>query len=251
MPPLSLHAERRGHGSPTVWIHGWSAEIGVWRTFPDIPGRSALLVDLPGHGRTPWTADWTLPSLARDVLANLDAPADFVGWSLGGVLAIACALERPELVKSVAVLAMSNFGGERSVRLRNSLKADKLRAMADFYRVVWSDQDRRTPGFEEMQRELARNRHLPTTEAMIGIYDGFLAGIPALALEKVACPVVVAHGTADGVAPMKRAQEVACRIPGAHIVPVEGAGHVPFLTFPEECRAILDRFWSNPGTAPS
>ncbi len=250
MPPLSLHVERRGHGSPTVWIHGWSAEIGVWRAFPDVPGRSALLVDLPGHGQTPWTADWTLASLARDVLALLDAPADFVGWSLGGVLSLACALERPEMVKSVAVLAMSNFGGERSVRLRDSLTRDKLRALADFYRVVWSEQDRRQPGFEELQKELAQKRRLPSTEAMIGIYDGFLAGIPSLALERVACPVVVAHGTADGVAPMSRARAIVERMPTARLVPVEGAGHVPFLTFPKECRAILGEFWSNSAARP-
>ncbi len=250
MPALSLHVERRGHGSPTVWIHGWSAEIGVWRSFPDFPGRSALLVDLPGHGRTPWTADWTLASLARDVLAQLDSPADFVGWSLGGVLSIACALERPDLVKSVAILAMSNFGGERSERLRDALAKDKLRALADFYRVVWSEQDRRQPGFAEMQRELARNRRLPSTESMVGLYNGFFAGIPSLALEKVACPVVVAHGTADGVTPMSRAIAMVGRIPGARLVPVEGAGHVPFLTFPQECREILKQFWSNPVSSP-
>jgi pimeloyl-[acyl-carrier protein] methyl ester esterase len=251
VPPLSLHVKRRGHGSPTVWIHGWSAEIGVWQTFPDIPGRSALLIDLPGHGRSPWETDWTLSSLARDVLALLDAPADFVGWSLGGVLSVACALERPDLVKSIAILAMSNFGGERSVRLRNSLANDKLRAMADFYRAVWSPQDRQKQWFGDMQRELARDRHLPSTEAMIGTYDGFHSGIPSLALEKVACPVVIVHGTEDGVAPMRRALEIAARMPRARVEPIEGAGHVPFLTFPEECRAILDRFWSNPGTAPS
>lgn len=245
MAPLALHVERRGRGRPTVWIHGWSAEIGVWRSFPDVPGREAILVDMPGHGRSPWTADWTLASLARGVLALLDAPADFVGWSMGGVLSLACALERPERVRSVAVLAMSNFGGERAVRMRDSLAKDKLRALAEFYKVVWSEADRRTPGFEELQKELARKRRLPSTEAMVGIYDGFLAGIPKLALESVRCPVVVAHGTADGVAPIERARDIVARIPGARLVPVPGAGHVPFLTFPEICRGILDDFWSN------
>jgi pimeloyl-[acyl-carrier protein] methyl ester esterase len=246
--PTPLHLERRGHGTPTVWLHGWSAEISVWRTFPDLPGRESILFDLPGHGRTPWTTDWTLDSLARDVLARLDAPADFVGWSLGGVLSAACALAEPAKVRSIAILAMSNFGGERAERLRNSLATNRLRALADFYRLVWSDADRKQPGFTKLQLELALHRRLPSIEAMVGLYGKFSDALPSLALDRLTCPILVAHGTGDGVTPMARAEENTKRLPGARLVKLEGAGHVPFLTFPEKCHEILREFWSSPAS---
>ncbi len=203
-------------------------------------------MDLPGHGDSAWPGAFELEDVAESILDLAPPVADYVGWSLGGVASLACALRAPGRVRSVAILAMSNFGGERAVRMRDSLRRDRNRALAEFYRVVWSPADRAQPHFETLQRELARVRRLPSVEAMAGIYDAFLRGIPGLALERVSCPVVVGHGTADGVSPLERAREVAARIPGAHVEPVDGAGHVPFLTFPAECRAILRRFWDRP-----
>ena len=243
---LPLHVERRGEGSPTVWLHGWSAEIGVWRDFPDIAGRASILFDLPGHGRSPRTTDWTLDSLALEILSHIDAPADFVGWSLGGVLSIACALADPAKVRSITILALSNFGGERAERLRDTLAKDRLRALADFYGAVWSDADRSQPGFDQLQKDLASNRRLPSAEAMLGVYRTFSAGIASLPLAKLSCPVLAVHGTGDSVTPMSRAEEIVKRIPGARLVRIDGAGHVPFLTFPEKCREILRGFWANP-----
>lgn len=226
-----------------VFLHGWSAELAVWGTFADVPGRSSVLFDLPGHGATPWTPGFTLSEVARAVLAELAAPADFVGWSLGGVLSLACAVEEPAKVRSVAVLAMSNFGGERALRMRAALARDRNKALGEFYKAVWSEADRARPGFEALQRELARKRRLPSVEAMVGLYDAFHAGLGALDPGRVRCPVAILHGTGDAISPLARAEEVAARIPGARVVPIAGAGHAPFLTFPEACRDALAAFW--------
>ncbi|MCE9584002.1 MAG: alpha/beta hydrolase [Planctomycetes bacterium] len=240
---MKLHLERRGHGLPTVWLHGWSAEIGVWGGFPDIAGREAILFDLPGHGGSPWAEGLTLTSIARAVLDELAVPADFVGWSMGGVLGMACALLEPAKVKSLAVLATSNFGGERAIRMREALARDKFRAMSEFYRGVWSAEDRKQPGFTMMQVKLAMKRHLPSVETLVAIYDIVHAGIPALDLARVTCPVLFAQGTADVISPISRASEVAAMIPGARVEPIGGAGHAPFLTFPDACHKVLNRFW--------
>ncbi|HEY5770904.1 MAG TPA: alpha/beta hydrolase, partial [Terrimicrobium sp.] len=47
-----------------------------------------------------------------------------------------------------------------------------------------------------------------------------------LPLEAVRVPTLVVHGTADRCVPIENAQEVAGRIPGAVLYPVEGAGHL-------------------------
>lgn len=242
---MRLHVERRGAGRPTAWIHGWSAEIGVWRDFPDVAGREAILFDLPGHGLSPWPAEpFTLEDIARTVLAEVPAGTDFAGWSLGGVVSLACAVLEPAKVRSVAILAMSNFGGDRARRMREALSRDKLRALGEFYKSVWSDGDRRRPGFEALQKDLALKRRLPRVESMIGLYDVIELGLGTLDLGRVACPVFVLHGEADAVAPLERARKVASRIPGAKLVPVPGAGHAPFLTSAEFCHGELDRFWA-------
>lgn len=238
-----MNSELRGAGPLTVFLHGWSAEISVWGSFADLPGRASLLFDLPGHGATPWVPGFTLRDLARSVLDALPGPADFVGWSLGGVVSLACAAEDPAKVRSVSVLAMSNFGGDRAVRMRAALARDRNKALLEFYKAVWSEADRRRPGFDELQKELARKRRLPSVEAMVGLYDTIEAGLAGLDLARVVCPVAILHGTADAISPLSRAHEVAAQIPGARVFPIEGAGHAPFLTFPAECRSALENFW--------
>ena len=54
------------------------------------------IVDLPGHGRSPWHDDLTdLPRLAREVSAVVPAGAAVLGWSLGGMVALEIARSRP------------------------------------------------------------------------------------------------------------------------------------------------------------
>ncbi len=50
--------------------------------------------------------------------------------------------------------------------------------------------------------------------------------LPDLPLEQITAPTLVVHGTADQCVPFAAAEAVARRIPGAFLLPVEGAGHL-------------------------
>jgi esterase len=65
-------------------------------------------VDLPDHGRSPWSEEGSIDSYAdtlMDWLTNTIAePVDLVGHSLGGKVAMAIARLRPELVAKLVIL---------------------------------------------------------------------------------------------------------------------------------------------------
>lgn len=67
-----------------------------------LPGRSLLVPDIPGTGRTPGTGDLTvedLATLAGALLRRLDAgPAVVVGHSMGGLAGLFLCRDRPGLV---------------------------------------------------------------------------------------------------------------------------------------------------------
>lgn len=81
---------------PTLMlIHGLGATEGVWHEVLDKiewPGR-VLVAELPGHGRTEHTGDYTVGAMAGRVSGMCDPGEDVivVGHSLGGAVAVCLA----------------------------------------------------------------------------------------------------------------------------------------------------------------
>jgi len=110
---LKMYYEVHGKGDPVVLIHGsfmtitnnWSHWIGdLSKT------RMVIAVELQGHRRTANIArDFTYENLADDVAALLDflkiKQADLIGYSLGGGVALQCAIRHPEKVRKVVSIS--------------------------------------------------------------------------------------------------------------------------------------------------
>jgi pimeloyl-ACP methyl ester carboxylesterase len=105
--------ETGGDEPARVYVHGLGAASTVYHAHiaatPELAGRRALFVDLPGHGISDRPADfgYTLEDHARALAAALDeaqvADAEIIGHSMGGSVAIVLAYRRPDLVSRLVV----------------------------------------------------------------------------------------------------------------------------------------------------
>ena len=109
---LKMYYEVHGSGDPVVLLHGafmtisseteWIAELAKTR--------KVIAVEMQGHGRT---ADISRPmsdaNFADDVAALLDylniPRADVIGYSMGGGVAMQCAIRHPEKVRKVVSIS--------------------------------------------------------------------------------------------------------------------------------------------------
>lgn len=102
-----------------VFLHGL---FGRGKNFTRIakglhPEFRTLLVDLPNHGRSPWTERFSYPEMADIVAEHLRAgfaahgPVDVVGHSMGGKVAMVLALRHPDLVRRLVVVDIAPVGG--------------------------------------------------------------------------------------------------------------------------------------------
>lgn len=96
---------------PLLLIHGSGASGGSWGpVVPALAGHHHVIrVDLPGCGQSPPAPSYAVPAQARQVAALLDELGQgrvaVAGHSSGGYVATALAEQRPDLVRSIALLS--------------------------------------------------------------------------------------------------------------------------------------------------
>ncbi|HGL6716082.1 alpha/beta fold hydrolase [Burkholderia contaminans] len=114
---LRLHHYEAGEGRPVVFIHGSGPGASGFSNFKhNVPafaaaGYRAIVVDLPGYGQSSKPADvaYTLDFFVDALHAQLTAlgigPAVLLGNSLGGAIALKYALDHPDDVDGLIMMA--------------------------------------------------------------------------------------------------------------------------------------------------
>ena len=146
---MSLHTLSVGTAGPRVaFLHGLFGQGRNWQQVAkalagaDGTGARCTLVDLPDHGRSPWTREFSWEGYADAVAATLretdpDARWMVVGHSLGGKTAMLLALRHRRLVERLVVvdIAPKSYGSldrfEGYIHEMRSLPLEQLTSRAD------------------------------------------------------------------------------------------------------------------------
>src|SRR5215467_4105948 len=110
---VKMYYEVHGSGEPVVLLHGAFMTItNNWTGWIDelSKTRKVIAVEMQGHGRTAdIPRDITDENLADDVAALLEQlkipRADLIGYSMGGAVAMRCAIRHPDKVRKVVVIS--------------------------------------------------------------------------------------------------------------------------------------------------
>lgn len=237
---VSLAVATLGAGPPLVIVPGWISHLELEWNFPanrDFFLRLAennLVVryDKRGNGLSDRdVVDYSPEAHLRDLQAIIDAlglrGVTLLGYSQGGPIAVAYAVERPENVAHLILYGSYHDGTTAYFRdlidaLAGLIKADwggyGGSAMLDMF-VPGSSPEARA-GFAEFQKQAANADAAIAT--MTGLFD---FNVTAL-LPRVTAPTLVLHRRGDRTCPFQQGREMAARIPGARFVPLEGDIHV-------------------------
>jgi 3-oxoadipate enol-lactonase len=252
---MRLWHEVQGDGSPVLLIHAGIADSRMWNPqWTTVPRtHRTVRCDLRGFGRTPIPPEPF--SHARDVtelLEGLDlGPAALVGASVGGRIALEIALARPDLLDRLVLVGagLSDHSWSQVVREYfdeedAALESGDIDAAVEATLRIWVDGPNRTPGQVDtgvrqlvgtMQRR-AYERQVPVWEAA---EEELLVPDAADRLGEIAVPTLVLVGSEDVPDTHAIAERLAAEIPGAQMVPIAGAAHVPSLERPEEFDALV------------
>lgn len=263
----SLAAEAAGDGPPAVLIHAGIADMGMWDdVLPALSERHRVIrYDLPGFGQSPLTGDHIDPT--ADLGAVLDAfgveRAALIGGSLGGRVALEFAVERPERVTALLLVAPGLRGYEFSAFVRRAGEEEDEAFERGDYEVAaeamvrtWLIGPRRTeadvdPSVADRLREMSVRSYQLYAEALAeGGEPRNADGPQPPAIERlgeVAVPTLVLVGDADVPDMLEIADRLEAGIPGARKVVWADVAHVPPMERPRDFeRLTLDFLASVP-----
>lgn len=249
-----LHVEVAGKGPPLVLLHGWAMHGGVFAPLVERLREDHTLhvVDLPGHGRSRDAGvPITLEACARAVRDAVPA-APWLGWSLGGMVALQAAHERPDAVPALVMLCAS----PRFVRgddWRHAVSPELIRDFADGLRQDWQGTLDRFIALEAYGSDDARGeiRALRRDVLARGAPDAAVLAEGLDVLERsdlrpllptLGVPSLWLAGRRDRLVDPRGMAEAAALAPRATVRVVEHAGHAPFLTHGDEVAAQVRDF---------
>ncbi|MCP5033337.1 MAG: alpha/beta fold hydrolase, partial [Actinomycetia bacterium] len=131
---MSLHADIRGRGQRVVLAHGFTQNGRCWGPLGhDLAAdHEVMAVDLPGHGLTPAELDQADLVTAGRLLGEAGGDGVYVGYSMGGRVALHLALDHPALVHGLVLIGVTagiDEPEERASRRRADTElADRLMA---------------------------------------------------------------------------------------------------------------------------
>ena len=224
-----LHYTVSGQGPPIVLIGGKTSSIesAWWRYLPELARELRVIaLDNRGAGRsTKPDVPYSTEVMAEDALTVLNAAgepsAHWFGISLGGMIAQQIGLNHPEAVRSL-ILAASHCGDDRaetSGKPPEALVGNPLARFSNLYSTAfilehpdWVAEDARHFGKMPLhaihrQDQAVRNHHACDR------------------LAQIRKPVLIVHGRQDRMVSVRRAEEMAARLPQARLEILDPAGH--------------------------
>lgn len=242
-----MHTGTIGAGPACVLLHGWGLHGGVWEDVAQglAADHRVTRIDLPGHGHSAPPADGaTLEDFAAAVAEALPPRCRLIGWSLGGMVALRLAADRPDLIERLILVASTpqfvvRPGWEHALApevldgFAARLRADPAGTVRQFLalQVLGSEQERRTLARLRSLLSAAPAPHPAALDAGLAILRG-TSLLPLL--DRIAQPVTLIHGRRDTLIPWTAARALHDRLPQSRLHLLPGAAHAPFLSHAEE-----------------
>jgi len=241
---MPLFVQTTGTGPDLVMIHGWGLHSGIWDSVMPLlePHVRVTRVDLPGHGRSDWMSGGGLDDMVDAVHAVVPDNAIWLGWSLGGLVAMRAAARSKVGVQALVTVASSpsfvRRPGWQSALLPSLLQTFAAELEQDYHRTLDRFLALQVRGSEQATAVLKSLRGVMQLHGEPHP-AGLRAGLDILAdsdlresLPTIDRPALLLAGERDTLVPLAAVQATRDMLPNAQLTVLPGAGHAPFISAP-------------------
>lgn len=256
-PSVSLNFRDEGEGTPVLMVHGVGSDLESWdgviQNLSD--QRRYIRFDLRGHGQSKRTSGpYSLTDFAEDAIAMLDhlgiERAAIVGFSLGGLVAQAIALNFPDRVKCVSLIS-TVAGRTPEEQARVNERADILAREGAIKHLANAVDRWFTPEFEKAHPEVLEARRQKSLandpESYVAAYRVLAGSDLGAELHRVKTPVLIMTGENDIGSSPRMAKFIDDQIEDSELHILPRLKHSVLLEAPNQVAAHLEPFLAKNG----
>ena len=227
---------------------------GVWLPLlPHLEQFNVTVVELPGHGRQAWVEGGTsLQSWCDSVLSQAPERAVRCGWSLGGQVALQAALNHPDRVSSLLMIAATpcftlrpdwSHGVPAEVfdQFARQLSGDIDGTLKRFLTLQTLGTRNRKSDLARLRSALDRRPRARAVALEAGL-DLLLDNDLRQQLAQVEQPQLWLQGERDALVPETATESIGELVRNGRVEIVSGAAHAPFLSHPDHCAREITGF---------
>ena len=250
---MNLEKIVSGLGPDLVMLHGWGMHSNVLE--PMVQGLATTWrvskIDLPGYGMNQ-AKKWPekLESLTHLLLDAAPPRAVWMGWSLGGLLAIHAASMAPERINGLILLASTPrfiagdewpcaLSGEEFKDFVNRFESDPSAALLRFDLLQFKGTANAGESVRRLRALLGERRVAPMALS-IGLRLLLEADLRSR-LSSYQQRLGAIYGDTDPLIPQCYGRALVNLVPHAIAVQIKGAGHAPFITHNNEVVAAVNK----------
>ena len=258
---LRYAIEEAGTGDPLVLLHGFTGRAANWRPLlPRLAERHRVIaIDLPGHGDSDApvaVARYKMARVAADLVELLTRraaiPTHWLGYSMGGRLALYVAVNHPAAVRSLILESATAGLANRAERQARRAADEALAArIARDGIAAFVEQWELLPLFaglahlpDETRAALRAQRLANNPAGLANSLRGMGSGAQPslwLRLKGINKPTLLIVGAEDAKF-VALNQRIATTTPGAALQLIPDAGHIVHLEQPEPFLATVTDF---------
>lgn len=235
---VEIHYKAMGDGPALLLIPGFACDLAVWAVVARKLAAyfRVMLLDHRGTGGSAsFDGAYGMAEMMGDAVAVLDAlgapKAHVAGHSMGGQIAQLLALDHPDRVASLTLMASCARPpalNQAVIRSWGELPRQVDAATAARLTLPWiyTNEFYARPGMIDNVIELmVANPRPPTAHAVLQQSHAICTFDSSARLGCIRCPTLVVTGRADLLFPLECSEELANGIPGATLKVLPNAGH--------------------------
>ncbi|MGB5433938.1 MAG: alpha/beta fold hydrolase [Acidimicrobiia bacterium] len=232
--------------STVVLVHGAAMDGSVWRYQADAltrAGFTSIAVDLPGHGGSEGEPSSSARGYAGWLLAylsHLGGSVHLVGHSMGALVVLETAAARPDLVRSLTLVGVSDLMPVNPDLLTGAAEGD-LSMFATMGKWMHARDPIGEPEWTVDDTVAILQRARPGVAYADLTACSTYPGAAAVA-EGVSVPILLILGDQDLMTKPSAAEPIAAAAVDATTVTVKGAGHLLLVERPDVVNTALVEF---------